>query len=393
MAVKVLEIVFENGGVRDYRERWSRLGIHCVHLPFKCASDTICGPVNPAFIFDCVVMQCARVVEDDRAISSTRMSIESLLLAKEIRLLPPHVTMFDGRQWRSIPFVILTPRATFNASLLKMRDSLFGERLDLIHGLQIVPLTGDEQAGARVIKKSVEAYRLAVLAEFDDMGFIVSYKAGRYSVRPALQPRKELEGRYYFRAGDERGTGLFTVHQDSGAIQREVEVFEAIINHPDVSEAQLQRFFEEHPHFLSASHLPLPQVRLSRDDGSVLIPDFILKPIAVQQRDSCWEVLDLKRPQERLLAGKGSRARLSSKVMTAIRQLRDYQEHFNDARYALRIATLLGHPLRYPQIGVLIGRLANTDVAALEREQRQLMGVKIVTYDEILERQQAQFDR
>lgn len=393
MAVKVLEIVFENGGVRDYRERWSRLGIHCVRLPFKRAPDAICGPVNPAFIFDCVVMQCARVVEDDRSISSTRMSIESLLLAKGIRLLPPHSTMFDGRQWRSIPFVILTPRVTFNGSLLKMRDSLFAEHLDLLHGLQIVPLEGDEQAGARVIKKCVETYRLALLAEFDDMGFIVSYRAGRYSVSPALKPRNEFEGRYYFRAGDARPTGFFTVHEDSGAIQREVEAFEALINHPDVSEGQLQRFFEEHPHFLSPSHMPLPQVRLSRQDGSVLIPDFILKPVVAQQRDSSWEVLDLKRPQEKLLAGKGSRARLSSRVMSAIRQLRDYQEHFIDPRHAPRIASLLGHPLRYPQIGVLIGRLANTDVTALEREQRQLMGVKIVTYDEILERQQAQFDR
>jgi hypothetical protein len=34
-------------------------------------------------------------------------------------------------------------------------------------------------------------------------------------------------------------------------------------------------------------------------------------------------------------------------------------------------------------MGVLIGKLANTDVEALEREQQYLADVRIVTYDEI----------
>ena len=155
----------------------------------------------------------------------------------------------------------------------------------------------------------------------------------------------------------------------------------------------MQKFFEEHSHFLSQVHTPLAHVRLSKGDGSVLIPDFILKPIFAQQRDSSWEVLDLKRPQERLLAGKGSRARLSSKVMAAIRQLRDYKEHLSNPIHAKQVTSLLGHPLKYPRLGVLIGRLANTDVTALEREQDYEADVRIVTYDEILEKQQAQINR
>ncbi|MHB8477876.1 MAG: Shedu anti-phage system protein SduA domain-containing protein [Steroidobacteraceae bacterium] len=169
----------------------------------------------------------------------------------------------------------------------------------------------------------------------------------------------------------------------------ELEQFEALINRPDVSELQLQEFFEEHSHFLSALHTSLPHVRLPAKNGSILIPDFILRPIVAQERDSKWEVLDLKLPQEKLLAGKGSRARLSSSVMKAIRQLRDYHENIQHPDHAEQIEALLGHRLKYPRLGVLIGRLANTDVEALEREQQYEARVRIVTYDEILQQQQA----
>jgi hypothetical protein len=74
------------------------------------------------------------------------------------------------------------------------------------------------------------------------------------------------------------------------------------------------------------------------------IPDFILKPIVAQQRDSRWEVLDLESPRARLICGKGSRARLSADVWKAIRQLRHYGEHFQDPAHMSRIAALLGHP-------------------------------------------------
>ena len=100
-------------------------------------------------------------------------------------------------------------------------------------------------------------------------------------------------------------------------------------------------------------------------------------------------MLDLKLPQVKLLAGKGARARLSSKVADAIRQLRDYKEHFEDPKRAHEVTAVLGHALKRPELGVLIGRLGNVDTEALEREQQYLPNVRIVTYDEILELQQA----
>ena len=73
-----------------------------------------------------------------------------------------------------------------------------------------------------------------------------------------------------------------------------------------------------------------------------------------------------------------------------MRQLRDYHENIRHPDHADKIKRLFGHRLKHPSLGVLIGKLANTDVESLEREQQYHAGVRLVTYDEILERQQLQ---
>lgn len=128
----------------------------------------------------------------------------------------------------------------------------------------------------------------------------------------------------------------------------------------------------------------MPHVQLSDGTGKVLIPDFVLKPIVAVQRDSNWEVLDLKKPQAKLLAGSAQRVRLSQEVMRAIAQLRDYGDYFKDPSNSATVASTLGHPLRHPKLAVLIGRLPRTDqVEALEQAQAREPDVRIVTYDEI----------
>jgi hypothetical protein len=388
MTIRVLEITL--GPCRNLLEQWNALGIDGVRIPYERALEAIQGPASAAFIFEAIVIHCRQISADEHPFAN-RPTRELLLLIDAIRSLPQQCAMFDGKKWCSIPIIAIASQSVF-AELLELREARFGKKA--ISSDEIVFVTDIEpQAGADSIKSAVVAYRFAVLAELDNMGFMVQYANGRYCVGHALRRRSGLDGRYYFGPGDRRPDGFFTVHKDNLGIQVEVEKFEALINRPDVTELELQKFFEEHPHFLSRMHTPLPHVRLSGRDGSVLIPDFILRPIVAQQRDSSWEVLDLKKPQERLLAGKGSRARLSSKVIAAIRQLRDYKEHFNNPDHAQEIASLLGHRLKFPKLGVLIGRLANTDVEALQREQEYQTGVRIVTYDEILEEQQAQIDR
>jgi hypothetical protein len=223
---------------------------------------------------------------------------------------------------------------------------------------------------------------------------MVTYQQGRYRVGPALTPRdRAVEGEFYYGSADTR-EGVrgkyFTVDRDAFGIQYEIEKFEALINDPDVTELDLQRFFEENPHFLISTRLmqALPHVLLVDAHGKVLIPDFVIKPIVAVQRDSNWEILDLKHPQAKLLAGPSNHKRFSQDVMKAINQVKDYKDHFENPAHASAITDLLGHPLRHPRLGVLIGRMpASTEVEPFENAQAREPGVRIVTYDEILETQ------
>ena len=378
MLLRVLEVT--HAAARSFADSWGVVGVRSVRVSYDRALELIHGAASAELLFDAVVFR----LEDLGSLGDQAVGLDDgVEFVRRIRALPSNVAMFDGKKWCSIPVIILASSYRSDVTVDLAEDAQ-----DLDQEKEVVSPYDGNHYGADVIKARIEDYRQSVLSDLDNLGFIVHYDRGRYIVGPALKSREELESRYYFGPADKRD-GLLTVHRDNFGIQHEVEKFEALINRPDVNEHELQQFFEEHPHFLSQDHTPLPHVRLPKGDGTVLIPDFILKPIVAQQRDSRWEVLDLKLPQVKLLAGKGARARLSSKVADAIRQLRDYKEHFEDPKRAHEVTAVLGHALKRPKLGVLIGRLGNVDTEALEREQQYLPNVRIVTYDEILELQQA----
>ena len=207
-----------------------------------------------------------------------------------------------------------------------------------------------------------------------------------------MKPAPDLEGFLYYGRADRRDVRdrYFTIDRDLYGVQYEVEQFEALINRGETSETDLQHFFEEHPYFLGDVRMsfPMPQVRLENRSGTLLKPDFILKPIVAYQRDSNWQVLDLKKPSARLLAGPSRHIRLSHEVTQAIVQLKDYGDYFRNPENADQVAEVLGHRLRFPQLAVLIGRLRESEIERLETAQSRERDVRIVTYDEILRRQQ-----
>jgi len=304
-------------------------------------------------------------------------------LGEDLERLPDNCAIGDGRKWRSIPFLILMP----DTEPLRVGLGPFDDK---------VIRYGSNEDAYRRIEEVVAAYRERLLRELDNLGFLVSYDHGRYRVGPALRPNAVLEGELYLGVADNRRDSgrYYTVSRDFYGIQFEVEQFEALINRPDVSEQDLQRFFEENPHFLAAGRLmrPIAHARLDTRDGQVLIPDFILKPIVAMQssRDSNWEVLDLKKPQARLLSGRGRRVRFSQDVMSAITQLRDYGDYFRNPSNGRAVRAALGRSVRYPKLAVLVGRMPSpAEVEALELAQSREADVRIVTYDEILENQRS----
>lgn len=359
---------------------WERADIHTVPASYEELFNIVDAPASADTVFDAIAISCTGDRERTYVNAGDEPANNALILAERIRRLPPETAMFDGRKWSAIPLIVLCPVDTSSA----VRELLDRRSHGTLDDVVIEESNYASNLGAEAILDEIHRYRQKLISAFDDMGFLVRYEAGRYVLGPAYKPRKELEDQYYFGPSDRRPRGFTTLHKDHLGLEIEVDQFEALINRKDVREHELQQFFEEHPHFLSTMHIPLPHVRIRSRSGEVFIPDFVLKPIVAQRRDSRWQVLELKLPQEKVLVRRASRRQLSAAVMAAINQLRSYQEHLARAD-AEEVARVLGYPVRRPRLGVLIGRLANAEVEALDEQQRYQADVTIVTYDEILE--------
>lgn len=177
------------------------------------------------------------------------------------------------------------------------------------------------------------------------------------------------------------------------AWQHQVRQFEALINQPSVKEAHLQRFFEEHPHFLRGidySRVIAHPVLERIDAQGNLIPDFFLQPIHGEFAD----IWDLKLPTMPLVVGTKDRMRLSSAVMEALAQVREYRDYFEDASNRQRVHERYGLTSYRPSVAVVIG----TNNLALPAEKRKQIfdGVpkdaKVLTYDELLAKMQKQVE-
>lgn len=242
------------------------------------------------------------------------------------------------------------------------------------------------------IRQILRDYLQRLLNELEYLGFLVIYDHGRFRIGTALVPKRGIEGYYYYGPGDkmDRRNRLFTVDRDLCGINYEVEQFEALINSSNASEPELQKFFEDHPHFLIGSNLAeaIPHPRFSDMCGNVLIPDFVLKPIVAEQRHTKWEVIDLKLPSATLLSGSARHRGFSTAVVKAITQLKNYGDYFQNPNNSAKVKSVLGHSLRYPRLAVIIGRLPSQGLLEdFEKAQSREPYVRLVTYDEILETQ------
>ncbi len=371
----------------DMVERWAKLGIVTTVMRQTELIAMLGRLEDRQHISTDVVVFMADLVVTAQMIHAAPEDATIMSSAAVIRELPEQVAMPDGRCWRAIPIVLaVRDNPYLNLTAMEVAFNSPGAENMILLDQTVSP---DNDFAANTLKEIVQTYRQDVLRELDNLGFIVAYEAGRYRLGPALRPRPTLAGHYYFGPADRRSNDFVTIDRDLIGIQLEVELFEALLNNAAASESQFQAFFEQYPHFLSVFAVPLPHIQLRDVAGRLLVPDFILKPVVAARRDSRWEVLDLKRPQTPLLAGKASRRRLSHEVQEAVRQLRDYGDYFADPRNGTAVERALGQALRRPKLGVLIGRIASVDVEPLELEQSRLPDVRIVTYDEILEQQKS----
>jgi hypothetical protein len=170
-------------------------------------------------------------------------------------------------------------------------------------------------------------------------------------------------------------------------LTEEVEEFEWLINRSDVSEHEIQKFFEQHPKFLlGVEYKNLhAQLTLHREDlllGSDLRPDFFLERIT----SNFCDIVDLKLPNERLVVRKKNRTHFSAALTEAMAQLREYRDHFDNPKNREQFHDRYKLQAFRPRVSVIIGRRANYyDELERIKLESDLAHLKVVTYDDLLE--------
>jgi deoxycytidine triphosphate deaminase len=162
-----------------------------------------------------------------------------------------------------------------------------------------------------------------------------------------------------------------------------VRELERMIRDPSLREQDFQNFFEENDWLLfSHEYIEVkPQIILQLQDGNTLRPDFFLKPIT----GSLWDILEIKKPMERIVVEKKNRRRVSMAVYEAIAQLRTYASYFDEAVNRHWVNDSHGVNSYKPQLILLIGQRTGIGDPIVERDIRiALSGVRLVTYEELV---------
>ena len=124
---------------------------------------------------------------------------------------------------------------------------------------------------------------------------------------------------------------ICVVSRERLALGEAVDELEELVNSPTAKEADFQRFFEQRPEFILNDDYKKAHghIVLSREDGSSLIPDFVLEPSG----GLLCDLLELKLPNAEIFALKKNRARFSAAVFEACSQLREYSRYFEEEHY------------------------------------------------------------
>jgi Domain of unknown function (DUF4263) len=161
-------------------------------------------------------------------------------------------------------------------------------------------------------------------------------------------------------------------------------MFEQMLSRATIPEHELQAFLADHPAIFEALGYSkiYPHLVLEREDGSELIPDFMLEPIY----DKWWDILDIKVPDKSTIVGTPDRQRFSAAVSELVAQLREYGAAFEDPKLARRVEEKYGVKCYKPKLIGIIGRddPRNADEHELRRLMTSYSDTQVLTFDQLL---------
>jgi antiviral defense system Shedu protein SduA len=216
----------------------------------------------------------------------------------------------------------------------------------------------------------------------DDCQYLMTIENGKLIVRPTSRL-----GTFHMSAGlhaVNEHLGVLTHFKDRFAAVTPDELLELddLINNLRVSEIELQRFFEQHPHFFRMWDYRevFPHVYLTREEDGPLIPDFLLLDRELQKA----MVVDLKLPSAKTVVFKKNRERFSALIDDARAQLLAYRDWFEDSHNRRKLKERFGMEIYRPRLGVIVG---STKTFLGDVQQQKLRSrypdVEIASYEDV----------
>jgi len=181
-------------------------------------------------------------------------------------------------------------------------------------------------------------------------------------------------------------TPLIETQRDSKrtAIGTALQDFEALINEPGTTEHIMHAFLRGHPEFLLGVDYRClhSSVLLRSDRKGKRQADFML-----EYHDHPYaDILELKRPQDRIYCSIRSIRHLAGAVTRAIAQLHEYQNYFEDPTWRGGFMRRNGFTAYKPTLCLVIGRTTGLSYEEMRDMEVLHAGVKIWTYDDLRRR-------
>lgn len=133
----------------------------------------------------------------------------------------------------------------------------------------------------RAIDQALTSYRQKILTEFQNLGMAIMYEGGRYALTEAYAaPDRLIETPHAIGQRSILGAAprrLILASDRLSLGERSVEEFEYLLNQPQTTETDLQRFFVRCPEFLLGADFAWfwPEPRLKdHSAGKIVRPDF-----------------------------------------------------------------------------------------------------------------------
>jgi len=314
---------------------------------------------------------------------STRTNPERCFvdLPTKFRALPENLTFLTGLKVKKLPIIAYAQNFTQG-----------DKRKFEIGGAKHISTEWDDPVAAALeitsdIQTAIRDFKKILLDDFSGHGFAVRSEAGRLRIDLALVRKGKAETENFYWGAVPKSHVLF-LGIDPSQLSSQLAKYSHLINKKGVTELEMQAFFEKHPDFLLQGEFDRcwPRFFLPWEKPKTkFFCDFVLRPIVMPSRSRRWKLLELKRPNDRLVSGRREHPRFSSTLSQAISQLRDYSRRLQE--HPEQVRSKLGQAIQNPRLAVLLGFARNEDPDKVDLLSQREPDVDIITYDEIAEHQ------